>query len=936
MQNVPTSLGATDLDGRRTHFMANQAARADTNHTSNHDSIISSMTPASLPNSGTSTIPINSINPGTNPINVPSIGRNSISQQINHLPATMESYMISPALNPSQPRPSGNSVHQFAIPTLKRTECISAPSVTRRPINSTLNAEGRHVVATTQTSQSQPRNAARIPAGPLSHVGQPVPTTSAGLKRSAPKDNAIQTQHSKKRKTFGHNHQQNSSAGAPCRYQPIPGYVFNSARAGSAAPAYEKDSLRGLVPTQRKPHVLSSQSPNPEEQLSTSDPSMNQRIFISDDIDVSVGEVYTAAASCGYKLTAEQIKCLSKDQILRFLVRARQKVLKAACNLPRKGNGQINVSKQQLDTHGLEKGTPPLPREQAATGTATLNYIPSSCPQIVQHESIPPNREMKGTNTMPRNRNLDSTAYQANKGSQNTIKITSRNAIQECPKPRESSGVEGSHVATRKRSSAVGPNNSVVQGELKMNAVQGRKASSSAPVVSTKRMRANTANRAESISGASQKLPVTKATPKKAATSLGSQLSQQRLSGTQILRNCAPAISLRVTQFQTKYAVYEDLINKTLQYLQRNGSGGQNEALYLRDTMQLLTQPAALGPKLTLDVLNTTENFLRSFLVGCQGIGMKSGKKKSEQTGALRPGGSLITDCERFKSSNAQIGAINQVQIAVKADKDGKDAKIQKSIRSETGPQDLRMTKKPEPSPVFKPKDAKARQKETLATQPTQTSAPAKPVSGGEIQTLTATTAVIHDVNLYPLIAQKLSRVNHYVLAALRATENCQRYLEEESMLNMRDESFPETCQLNQDENQKKAPELKGTANAEEASESSLLEILQAECDTAQEEHKKLLINIVQKWNKPVVECLLAYQCIRLPKIVIHVGGSYQKTLSTSVGFERPPFGWVSVLTDIKKRFTEKMLKGEGVGAVLQAWAKAAEEVLGEEAIGKN
>ena len=934
-QNMPTSQEGAAQNSRRTHFRVNQAGRANADHASHSVTLANSINGSYCPNSGSYAIPVNSINPVINPINMPSLELNSISQQSNHLPApaTIESYMISPALTQSQPRPSDNSVHQFAIPTLKHMNCTSAPSVTGPPINSTLNEVRRHVFATTKSLSSPPRNEARFPAGPLSRAGQPVSTTSAGLNSSAPRENAIQKQRSRKRKPAINKRQEDSSVVKTLRYQqPVPRCVFNSVRAGSAAPAYQKDSMQGIAPTQRKPHVPSSQSRNPDGQLSTS-PSMNQRIIISDDIDVSVGEAYNAAASCGYKFTAEQIKGLPKEQILRFLVCARQKVLKTACNLPREENGQINDSQQQLGTLDLDHVTTEPARGQAATGTATVHCFPSSSPQIVQRDSIPPNMEMNATNMVPINRNLHPTS-QANGGSQNKTKIAPCSSVQERRKHQDSREVGVPHVTMRETNSAISPSNQV-QGNEKTRAYQS-KTFGQAPVASSKEMRANTEFGTTITPCTSHTLPVaTTSGVENVVTIAGTPFSRHSSTDTETLPNCTATISSRVTRLQTKYAVYKDLINQTLQFLVRMGHEGQMKVLYLRYSMHLLTEPAALGPQLTLDVLNTIENFLRLFL-GYQGIRMKSETKKSYQTDALRQGGSLsIKSKSKEQSSNAQITAISEAQIAVNADSAGKDEGIMQNTRSETDPQAICIAETHESDSVFKPEDAKELQKEASAL-PSAQAAPAKPAPGGGIQALTPTPATINDVHSYSAIGQKFNRVYHSVHAALHETEKCEKYLEKESMLSLKRERISEIFDMFRDDNKKQPRESKRTANAELLTETSLLEIINAECDSACKKHKKLLINIVQKWNKPVVECLLAYQCIRLPKIVINVGGSYRKDLSASVGFERPPFGWVSVLTEIKKRFTTLMATRGGVNAILQAWAAAAGDVLGDEDIQKK
>ena len=786
----------------------------------------------------------------------------------------------------------------------------------------------RVAVSGAENSFSQARTVTRgHPGGKLSYAIKSVSKSSAGSKRARPREKAIQGSVSKKRNRFTTcNDQLGSSSVAAKR-------VSNSVLAGSAAPTCQQDPFRGIAHSQRKPHNPSLQLPNLEAPLSPSDPSLNERMVVSDNFHVSLAQIYTAATSCGYKLTAEEIKSLPKEQVLRFLIDARQVVLKNACNLPLGENGQINISKQQLHTLDTECRTAETATEQGGSGKATFSSIPNSSPQIEHRDSLPVNMEMKKTDMMPRNRNFHSTAYETNACSQNKIQIASRNATQERPKRQDSRGTGGPHLTTRKTSSGIGPTNSL-QGSGQIRAVQGKKLGFQAPVASSKGMRANAAQGAETTPDRSQKLPVaTTAGVDNLVTSLGAQLSRPASTDNQTLRKYTATLCSRVTQFQQKYAIYKNLINQTLQLLLSKGYEGRKQVLYLQYSMKLLTQSAALEPRLTLDDLNTTENFLRVFLVRYLGNPMKAEAKKNEQAGALTAGKPFTTNSEAKDKSKVQIGSINQGQIAVNVDSTGKDAENLENARSKTDRQAIREAATHESDSAFKPEDAKAHEKETSASPLAQIISTPNTVSSGGIQTLTPTTAMIGHVNQYSAIAQKVSRVNHYVIAALHEAEKCEKYLEQESMLRLKHERISEICYLFQQDKKKKARKSKGTEIAEGASESSLLEIIKEECDIAYKKHKKLMINIVQKWNKPVVECLLAYHCIRLPKIVIHVGGSYRKDLYTSVSFERPPFGWVSVLAEIKKRFTALMGKREGVSGVLQAWATAAEEVLGDEDI---
>lgn len=111
----------------------------------------------------------------------------------------------------------------------------------------------------------------------------------------------------------------------------------------------------------------------------------------------------------------------------------------------------------------------------------------------------------------------------------------------------------------------------------------------------------------------------------------------------------------------------------------------------------------------------------------------------------------------------------------------------------------------------------------------------------------------------------------------------------------------------------------------------SIRQIVKDECKAAMEYNPLIIADIKEEFRKPVVYCLLKTPAIRLPKMVLRIFSSCPR-YGTTYAFERPPLGWVGAPLEVRSRFEKNLAEASpnnvGVTACLEAWARAAEEVL--------
>lgn len=112
----------------------------------------------------------------------------------------------------------------------------------------------------------------------------------------------------------------------------------------------------------------------------------------------------------------------------------------------------------------------------------------------------------------------------------------------------------------------------------------------------------------------------------------------------------------------------------------------------------------------------------------------------------------------------------------------------------------------------------------------------------------------------------------------------------------------------------------------------ALREAVEADCRSAQKRNPLLYLEILEEFGQPVVMCLLRITEIKLPKLVLRVQRGYPRKGGATYGFERPPFGWVGALDEIRKRFKRALATAPaasvGVAAFLDAWAQTADAVI--------
>lgn len=99
-------------------------------------------------------------------------------------------------------------------------------------------------------------------------------------------------------------------------------------------------------------------------------------------------------------------------------------------------------------------------------------------------------------------------------------------------------------------------------------------------------------------------------------------------------------------------------------------------------------------------------------------------------------------------------------------------------------------------------------------------------------------------------------------------------------------------------------------------------------CCSVQERNEKIVLEILERSGSAVVICKLRISEIQLPKLMVMVAQGYPYKGSMTYRFERPPFGWIGVLADIRLQFQHKIETEQhqsfGLAMLLETWAHTA------------